>query len=175
MEFSKLLSNSNSNLTNDSKFNGRLFFPENENAVENMNNFNTSNLSKVNSMLSNKIQENELSINYFHINNINNLQNKIKENVRVTANYDIGRQDDNQLLIIMRSIYLTHSKNLSYNIQQQINDLNKLVIDEAVKQIIPNIKQYLHYINDISKPRHIISHPTNVSDGNNSLSLFRSI
>ena len=68
------------------------------------------------------------------------------------SGYEIGRQDDLQVQIIQRSIYLSYSKNQYNNIDNQIDILNNKVIDEAVKKIIPEIKQYLQYIKDISSP-----------------------
>lgn len=63
----------------------------------------------------------------------------------------IGRQNDMQLQIIMRSIYLQFAKHLEYNISQQIRELNDLVIREAVPDIITNLKQYLGYSADIQR------------------------
>ena len=60
------------------------------------------------------IQEgNNLSNTFFSSQNLDNLQNKIIENVLTQSNgeYRIGRQSDTQLQIIMRSTYLSYSKN----------------------------------------------------------------
>ena len=65
----------------------------------------------------------------------------------------------------MRSIYLSNSKNLNSNIQHQVAILNEIVVIECIKQIIPNIKQYLGYRKDISSPRHIMELPQSVSSG----------
>ena len=157
----------------DLKYNGRLFFPNNinnsqyelfEGSNEKQNNFEDS--------ISTLQELSPLSKNYFSKNNIDKLQNLIINQVRIVSNneYNIGRQSDTQLQIIMRSIYLTHSKNLNVNIGQQINELNQIVVDEAVKQIIPHIKQYLGYLKDITTPRTFMNHPKSVSSkGDNSL------
>ena len=45
----------------------------------------------------------------------------------------------------MRSIYLQYGKNLPYNINQQIDELNNRVVTWAVENIITNIDQYISY------------------------------
>ena len=157
----------------DLKYNGRLFFPEQLNS-EQYELFQGSNETQncFQDSISTLHELSQLSKNYFSKNNIDKIQNLIINEVRILSNneYNIGRQSDTQLQIIMRSIYLTHSKHLKTNINQQINELNKIVVDEAVKEIIPHIKQYLGYIKDISSPRNFMTHPKSVSSkGENSL------
>lgn len=64
--------------------------------------------------------------------------------------YRIGRQSDQELIIVMRSIYFQHSKNLNFNLQEQVKELNTLVIRWCVDEIIKNIKQYIGYKKSIS-------------------------
>ena len=64
--------------------------------------------------------------------------------------FNIGRQKDDELKIVMRSIYFQYSKNLPNNIKEQVLDLNTRVIDWCVPEIISNIKQTQRYIRDIS-------------------------
>jgi hypothetical protein len=52
--------------------------------------------------------------------------------------------------MIMRGMYLQYAKNNPFNIEGQIQELNKLVIDWAVPRIISEIEQYQYYLNDIS-------------------------
>ena len=67
-----------------------------------------------------------LSISFFSKENINILQNGLRYGVYEKSNnqFIIGQQNIDELKIIMRSIFLQNSKNLSNNIAQQINDLN---------------------------------------------------
>ena len=94
-----------------------------------------------------------LSDVYFSKDNINQIQNMLRYNVYVRSNkeYIIDRQSDTQLLIIMRSIYLQNSKNLDYNITQQIEELNKLVLDYCVPNVLIQVKQYMQYKESVSK------------------------
>ena len=45
----------------------------------------------------------------------------------------------------MKSYYLQYSKNLSVNIDKQINVLNSMVVDWSANNIITNIEQYIIY------------------------------
>ena len=105
-----------------------------------------------------------LSKKFFCKENLDKIQNEIQRRVYITHKFKIGRQDDTQLNIIKRSIYLQYSKNLNQNIDAQIKELNEMVINEALKSIIPNILQYIHYIKDISQDRQIMSHSINPSN-----------
>lgn len=101
---------------------------------------NTNNISQ-------SISNTNLSNIFFSINNIEKIQLSIIMKVYKDSDnrFQINKQSEQELLIIMRSIYLQYSKNLDINIQEQINELNKLVIDWAVENIISNIEQYLSY------------------------------
>ena len=88
---------------------------------------------------------------YFSQNNINHLQNNIIKEVASCSNsYKIGRQDETNLIVIMRSMYLQYATNTG-NMEKEIPALNKLVLDYCVHNIISNIKHYLFYLKDISK------------------------
>jgi hypothetical protein len=89
---------------------------------------------------------------FFSTNNINIIQMGIRNRILNTTQgrYHIGRQSDDELKIIMRSIYFQYSKNLPNNIIEQVRDLNTRVIDWAVPQILTNLKQDEKYRQDIS-------------------------
>ena len=83
---------------------------------------------------------------------INLLQKGIRNKILNETNgqFNIGRQKDDELKIVMRSIYFQYSKNLPNNIKEQVLDLNTRVIDWCVPEIISNIKQSIQYLKDIS-------------------------
>lgn len=158
-------------MTNDAKYNGRIFFKENEftpgyELYEGSNQPQQCFQDSVST-----IQEiTPLSQAYFSKKNIDKIQQMIIDRVRMVNNdYNIGRQSDLQLQIIMRSYFLSYSKNNNNNIQNQIDELNEMVVEECVRKIVPEIKQYLHYRNDISKPRHILPHSINPSNNDKQL------
>lgn len=107
---------------------------------------------------------NNLNKLYFCQSNIDLLQDSIIEGVfKVSNGNKISKQSEDELLIIMRSIYLQHSKNQPNNIQQQIHELNKLVLDYCIPNIHSSIKQYKGYINDITKQQTVMDKPQSVS------------
>lgn len=126
-----------------------------------------------------------LSRAYFTPENVERVQQDIRETVLHATNTDtdpilnghkpiyIGRQDDNQIETIMRSIYLQYAKHLDYNIDGQIKELNTIVVREAVPNIITNLKQYIGYVNDASRLPVPIDQPVNTSSkGEKSYSLL---
>lgn len=107
---------------------------------------------------------NNLNKLYFCQSNIDLLQDSIIEGVfKVSNGTKISKQSEDELLIIMRSIYLQHSKNQPNNIQQQIHELNKLVLEYCIPNIHSSIKQYKGYINDITKQQTVMDKPQSVS------------
>jgi len=89
---------------------------------------------------------------FFSMANIDILQFGIRNKIlnETMGDININRQSDDELKIIMRSIYFQHGKNLPENINEQVLELNTRVITWAFPQIITNIKQSRQYIKDIS-------------------------
>jgi len=102
---------------------------------------------------------------YMSPENIENLQTRIRYAVWLASNkqHVIARQSDTELVIIMRSIYLTYGKNLPTNIRQQIQDLNDLVVQETVSKILSQIQQHIWYLYHRSTQPFPLSHPQNMS------------
>jgi len=88
----------------------------------------------------------------FSLKNIDLLQQGIRNKIlNVTyGKINISRQSDDELKIIMRSIYFQYGQNRNINIIEQVLELNTLVIEWSVPQIISNFKQSQQYIKDIS-------------------------
>ena len=94
----------------------------------------------------------DVSSVFFSNNNIDLLQFGIRNRILndTQGKYQIGKQSETDLKIIMRSIYFQYGKNLAENIKEQVLDLNTRVIEWSVNEIISNIKQSERYIMDIS-------------------------
>jgi len=92
-----------------------------------------------------------LSRLFFSKKNMNIIQNAIRKSIydRSNGEYLIDRQNDTDIEVIMRSIYLQHSPNLNHSITKQIAFLNQLVIDWSVPNILSEITQYNGYLQDI--------------------------
>lgn len=95
---------------------------------------------------------NEVSNIFFSEANIEALQQGIRYRVFVETNgqFVIGRQSDQELKIIMRSIYLQYTKNAPHNCLDQVRDLNAKVLEWAVPEVLSNVKQYAVYKKDAS-------------------------
>jgi len=125
------------------------------------------------------IQENSiLSKTFFSKQNMKIIQNKLKWLIYEESGrkFVIGEQDENELLIIMRSIYLENSKNLPVSIKEQIGFLNEKVYEDIFPKLYSNVKQYIQYLADVSNPYQIMSRPEYVSQsGTKSYDLSRFI
>jgi hypothetical protein len=104
-------------------------------------------------LISRNLNCTEVSKMYFSMDNINLLQVGIRNKILndTGGEINIGRQKDDELRIIMRSIYFQHGKNRTDNIKEQVLDLNTRVISWCVPEIISNVKQSQRYIEDISR------------------------
>ena len=179
--------NNNINLQNRNEqisggsFNGRLFFKPGEQFQEytlfDEQNSNVTTPSSNEDLVSNTISSNPLSQQFLSSANISIIQQGIINKVKEISNgmYNIGLQNELQLLIIMRSMYLQYGKNQLVNVDVQINELNNLVIDECIRIIIPNIQQHKGFIDDISSGIKIMPYAQNVSGRTTQLAGFDSV
>jgi hypothetical protein len=113
----------------------------------------------------------ELSQLFFSRKNIEFLHQQIINQVYHSSNkkHVIGKQNETQLQIIMRSIFLQHAKHLNCKIKEQISELNKQVIIFCVDKIIIEINQYLGYREDVSKNPVPLEQPKNLSNKGNKI------
>lgn len=96
-------------------------------------------------------RNNKLSNLFFSQLNIDALQLGLKNMVYKKSGNVINNQDETQLKIIMRSIFLQYSRNLEDNIVEQVRELNQKVLDYSVPKIIIELENYKFYLNDIAK------------------------
>jgi hypothetical protein len=103
---------------------------------------------------------------FFSKENIKRIQKKIKSEVLRRSNgkfrLDVD-QDENDLFIAMRAIFLDNAKNLPKYVVRQVKQLNKFVIEFIIPDIMTNIKQQYDYIKEISNPIRPPPLPLNVS------------
>jgi hypothetical protein len=117
--------------------------------------------------------ETYLSKAFFSQQNIQLLQNGIRAGVYHRSNnqYLIGPQDCDSLKIIMRSVYLQYSANQPNNITQQIEELNKIVLNYCIQQVYGEAQGYLKYIDDASTLVVPIAHPVMANNTDRTLEL----
>ena len=112
-----------------------------------------------------------LSQVFFSQQNIQMIQNGIRVGVynRSNGQYVIAPQDCDSLKIIMRSVFLQHASNQSNNIEQQIVELNKIVLNYCIQQIYGEAQGYMKYIDDVSTLVVPIAHPVMANDNDRQL------
>ena len=103
---------------------------------------------------------------FFSPDNIKRLQNKIKKSIFVESKgkYKLQiDQNETDLLVVMRAVYIQDSYNAPYRIIHQVKELNEKVINRILPDMITNIKQNEEYLNVIDRPIEPIPLPVNVS------------
>ena len=100
--------------------------------------------------LAGNMQGGVVSKAFFSKENIKILQNGIRAGVFTLSKNEhvIDEQNENELIIIMRSIYLQNTINSDTNVREQISALNQLVLDYAVPQIYGELQGYIKYQED---------------------------
>jgi hypothetical protein len=114
-----------------------------------------------------------LSQAFFSRENIQIIQNGIRAGVyeRSNGQYVIGDQDCDSIKIIMRSVFLQHSANKPSNIPQQIEELNKIVLNYCIQQVYSEAQGYMRYVDDVSTLVVPIAHPVQASNNDKQLEL----
>lgn len=100
-----------------------------------------------------QIARNPVSDLFFCPNNVNVLQDGIRYRVwkETGERYVIGRQNEQELRIVMRSIYYQYGKNLPNDVVGQVRDLNGRVLEWVVPEVVSNLRQYERYRQDASQ------------------------
>lgn len=99
-----------------------------------------------------QVATNDVSQLFFSETNINALQDGIRYRIYVETNgqYVIGRQSDQELKIVMRSIYYQHAKNQPTDVVGQVRTLNAKVLEWVVPEVLSNLKQHEVFRRDAS-------------------------
>ena len=113
---------------------------------------NKSNKNYAYSMLKGIQQVSIFSLLYFSNENIQEIQKLIKYNVYTIGNHRIDNQNVDELLVIMRAVYLEYSK-IPANKQdytQELAKLNEIVTERSIRIILSAISQQKKYLYDIN-------------------------
>jgi hypothetical protein len=117
-------------------------------------------------------EKNHITVIFFSDENMARIQKKIKEEVlnRTKGQYQLDEdQDESDLMIVMRAVYLDKCKNLPGETVRQVKLLNQQTVDYIVPDLISNIKQYFGYVKDINKPLQPMMRPMNVNNAGRKL------
>jgi len=139
--------NNKSNTSNSSNY----YWP---NYSQNQNNWATEN-SIQKSLLKGIYEPTPIGELFFSQQNINRIQKMIKYEVFIRTNgkYKLEiDQNETDLLIVMRDIYITCAKNMPYKIIHQVKELNHKTIEKLLPDMLSIIKQDDEYIKQLDKP-----------------------
>ena len=115
-----------------------------------------------------------LSEAFFSQANITVIQNSIRRYVydrSTPKGYLIDDQSVDELKIIMRGVFLQNSLNLPNNIKEQVENLNKIVMNYAIPQIYGEAQGYMKYKYDVSTMAVPMEHPIMSKSNNKQLEL----
>lgn len=106
-----------------------------------------------------------LSRVFFSPENVKLIQKQIIVEIfrRSNGKYLIDSQNESDLEVVMRSIFLQNAKHIECNIKQQIRELNNLVVEAVLPDIIAEIEMNIQYLARTFGPTEIIDRPKNVS------------
>jgi hypothetical protein len=106
-------------------------------------------------------ERSQLSEKYFSKNNIDLIQNSIRKGVydKSKQRILIDKQPEDQIVLVMRSMYLQYSKNLDINISKQIEELNNHVLNYCITSVYNEAVAYLKYKEDASSMHKPMQHP----------------
>jgi hypothetical protein len=108
----------------------------------------------------------EVGIKFFSKKNIDHVQSMIKKIVNVKTNNRViltENQNEMDLLLNMRAIYLLHNRALPYSVNKQVDMLNEKLLEFIIPDMLTNILQHIDYIRDIQSPLKPIDRPLNDS------------
>jgi hypothetical protein len=100
---------------------------------------------------------------FFSKDNIDTLQREIQRQVSAMSGgkYQIGRQSDDDLRIIMRSYYLMFGRNDPSNVAGELSELNSRVIGYCAGKIYSEVDFHQFYLKDLEEFAPAIANPVN--------------
>ena len=95
--------------------------------------------------------------------NLRSIQNNIRQSVLTATGIAIDYQKQDDVLTLMRMVFINNSVDPYGNLPAQIKIMNDLVVKTATAQIGTGLSQYIGYIRDISTPMIPEPRPINTS------------
>jgi hypothetical protein len=109
----------------------------------------------------------DLSKLFFSDTNMKRLQRLIRKEVyrRTNGEFQLDiDQEQRDLLISMRGVYMEYARFLPGQTVRQVKRLNDKVVQETVPGMITEIRQYYGYLKEINKPLTPIPRPINANN-----------
>jgi len=110
-------------------------------------------------------KETPLNKIFFSKDNLDLVQREIQAQVRAMSGgkYNIDRQSDEEVKIIMRSYYLMFGKNDPNNVDGELRDLNGRVVGYAAAKVYSEVDFHMFYLKDIEDFAPPIANPMNLN------------
>ncbi|AGE56461.1 hypothetical protein PBCVNEJV1_873L [Paramecium bursaria Chlorella virus NE-JV-1] len=89
---------------------------------------------------------------FFSRKNIDFIQSKLISETKKYTGFVIGPQDEGTLVEIMTGVYVQDSTYDPNDLAGSLAKINKIVITEGLKQILPGVRAYSLYVRDASRP-----------------------
>jgi hypothetical protein len=108
----------------------------------------------LNSNLLKSIQQTRTPLNtmFFSVYNVDLLQRAIIQVTFDRHGHAIDRQNVDDLLTIMRSVFVNNASDPNNRICEQVKFMNDRVIKTACNQIDTGLSQFIGYMKDVTKP-----------------------
>ena len=88
---------------------------------------------------------------FFSAKNRDALQGEVVRRVLELTERRISQQSEDELLLVMRSVYLQHAVNLDQRAAEEVRMLNARVLDYCVPNIVTNLSQYIQYLREVGR------------------------
>ena len=100
---------------------------------------------------------------FFSQDNIESLQTQIHDQVMAMSGgkYDIGRQSDDDLRLVMRSYYLMFGRNDPTKVSSELAELNGRVVGYCSGKIYSEVEFHMFYRKDLEEFAPAIANPVN--------------
>lgn len=98
---------------------------------------------------------------FFSQKNMENLQRQIRYQVHKQSKTVIDQQSNKKLALLMRGVYFQFANNVdeAAAVPAEVAALNRIVVDQAVPQIINAIAAHRQYLKDIQEPYTLMDRP----------------
>lgn len=96
---------------------------------------------------------------FFGRQNIEKLQSSLRAIIKAKVGYLIDRQNETELIQIMRAMYALHGNPGSCNPAAEAERLNTITLEYLAPHVTSNIRHYLGYLRDISRPYTLLDRP----------------
>jgi len=92
----------------------------------------------------------DLNSMFFSDRNVRTIQNTLQQEFHRRTGHKTEPQRAQDLVIIMRSVYILNARHLPTHIEEQVNAMNNIVVEQCLPMIARNVEMLLGYIRDAS-------------------------